>query len=679
LNITLFRFKNDLLDNFYLYASNIYDMYKAINQYFIDIRFKGNIYVTAILNILIVYGLFTICRILFYLFNTIYFPNVSLGSFTWILVGGLKFDTTSILYTNLLYLVFMFMPLTIRYNDIYQKILKYLFFVTNIITLGANCADFIYFRFTLRRTTATVFKEFEHETNFVELILKFIVDYWFIFAIWIVLSVILVLAYQKVRQTNKPKDLYGHLIYFINGMVLFAFLSGLIVAGLRGGFRHSTRPITLNNAGEFVREPLEIAIVLNTPFAIYKTLEIRQLERINFFESENLLASIYSPEHRPTPQGEFRPLNVVIIILESTGREYIGRYNPHLVDEGYRGYTPFIDSLIDKSLMFRHSFSNGRKSIDVLPAVFTSIPMMVEPYVTTPYSTNKVNSFASLLKPKGYHTSFFHGAPNGSMGFLAFTNMVGFEHYFGMNEYGNTRDFDGMWGVWDEEFFQFFAQKINEFPQPFFTSIFSVSSHHPFRVPERYEGVFPKGTLPIHQCIGYTDFSLKRFFETASTMPWFKNTLFVITADHPNVTSFTEYRTSLGGFKVPIIFYTPDGSLSGVSNRVIQHIDLLPTILGYLNYDQPFFAFGSNALDPDLKTFAINYTSSAFQILNNKTMLLFDGKTSIGAFDYRKDSLLKNNILSDGLVDSEKMEELLRAFIQQYNNRMIDDRLMVGE
>ena len=650
---------------------------QAFKNYFLSIRFKGNIYIAVIINIIVIYALFTFCRIGFYLFNSSYFSLVTPESFLRMLLGGLKFDTSAILYTNLLYLFAAFIPFTFRYSGIYNTVLKYLFVATNSIALGANCSDFIYFRFTLRRTTATVFREFENETNFVQLILKFLYDYWYIFLIWATLTTILIIAYRKPKLTFKTQGFINHLVYFVNGAVVLVFLLGLMIGGLRGGFRHSTRPITLSNAGEFVQEPLETAIVLNTPFSIYRTLGVRSLEKKTFFESEEILNSTYSPLHFPQSSKDFKPLNVVVIILESVGREYIGIYNVHLKDQGYNGYTPFLDSLIQHSIMFRHSYSNGRKSIDVLPSVLTSIPMMVEPFVLTPYSSNRINSFASLLKPKGYHSSFFHGAPNGSMGLQAFTNMVGFDDYYGMNEYGNSKDFDGMWGIWDEEFFQFFARKLNELPKPFFSAIFSVSSHHPFKVPERYEGVFPKGTLAIHQCVGYTDFALKRFFESARKMSWFDSTLFIITADHPNEPFYPEYKTNLGIYTSPLILYHPSSNLQGVDNGIAQHIDILPTVLGILNYDKPFFAFGRNVLDPNSTRFSITYSNSSYQFIMGDLLLLFDGEKSIGAFRFKTDPLLQNNVLNQVSDEVKKMELFVKALIQQYNNRMIEDRLVI--
>lgn len=652
-------------------------MLSSFIHYFKSIRVKGNVYTSLALNLLVVYFVFTLSRIVFFLFNREYFGSIELGHLFTMFVGGLKFDTTAILYTNILYLVAMLVPFAFRYGNIYQKVLKWLFIVTNSIALAANSADIIYFRFTLRRTTASFFNEFENEVNLIPLLLKFFVDYWYILVVWATLVAILVLAYRKPKAFGLPLGLAQHAWYLINGFIIMVVAMGITVAGLRGGFRHSTRPITLSNAGEYVKEPLETAIVLNTPFSIYRTIGFKGLQNVNFFSSNEELESIYTPVHTPNPQSVFKQLNVVVIIMESVGREYIGAYNLHLREQGYNGYTPFLDSLIGESFMFRYSFSNGRKSIDVLPSVFTSIPMIVEPFVLTPYSSNKLNSMATLLKGKGYYSAFFHGAPNGSMGHQAFTTMHGFDKYYGMTEYGNDKDFDGMWGIWDEEFFQFFAKKMNELPQPFLSGIFSVTSHHPFRIPARYEGKFPKGTLPIHQCIGYTDYALKRFYNAVKHEPWFANTLFVFTADHANEPDFDEYRTNLGVYTVPIFFHYPSGNLKGMSTMPAQQIDILPTVLEYLNFNEPYIAFGKNLFNPNAQPFAISYSNSAYQLVNKQYFMLFDGVKPLSMFNYRTDSLFKRNVLSEKEEEANAMDIFIKAFIQQYNKRLINDNLVV--
>jgi phosphoglycerol transferase MdoB-like AlkP superfamily enzyme len=197
--------------------------------------------------------------------------------------------------------------------------------------------------------------------------------------------------------------------------------------------------------------------------------------------------------------------NIVILIVESFGREYIGALNETLEGGKYQGYTPFVDELCDSCVTFRWSFCNGRKSIDGMPSILSAIPMFVEPFFLTPASMNEVGGLAQALREKGYETAFFHGAENGSMGFQAFARKTGFQKYFGRTEYNadprfnGDKDFDGMWAIWDEPFLQFYAQQMSELREPFMTAVFTASSHHPYAIPEQYKDTYPEEGIIIKQ------------------------------------------------------------------------------------------------------------------------------------------------------------------------------------
>lgn len=635
----------------------------------------GNIYQALFLRLLLSMVLFSLCRIGFYFFNIGFFPELTTGIFLRLLWGGLTFDLVAVLYVNMLYILLVILPFDFRFHFSYQELLKYIFFIFNGLALATNVSDFIYYKFTLRRTTADVFQQFENEQNISGLLIQFLADYWYAVLFWVFLVVIMVKVYNLIRvwgpQVKNKK------LYYIGGVVAIPLIAFLIVAGIRGGFRHSTRPITLSNAGEYVNDPKHISIVLNTPFALIRTMGKTKVQKATFYTPEEA-GAIYNPEHRPADTASFQKKNVVVIILESFSKEFFGTFNPDKNNGTYRGYTPFLDSLIQHSLTYEHSFANGRKSIDGLPSVVASIPSLGIPYFLSPYSGDRINSLPSLLEEKGYHTSFFHGAPNGSMGFQAFMNIAGVDHYYGMTEYDNDDHFDGLWGIWDEKFLDYYADQLNTFPQPFMSSFFSVSSHHPFKIPAEYEGKFGEGTLPIHKCVRYTDYGLKKFFERASKMPWYNNTLFVITADHTSSNiEFDEYRTAWGFYSIPIIFFTPDGDLKGRSSEIVQQIDIMPSVLGYLHYDKPYVGFGRDAFREKTKPFAFNYKDNTYQLFVDEYLLVFDGTRTIGLYDYRKDRLIRENLLTLKPEVVNAMEPLIKAIIQQYNNRLIEDRLTI--
>ncbi len=638
--------------------------------------FSRNIFIVLAYRILIVLFLFSLCRIAFYIFNIKMFPGIGPGELLSIMKGGLLFDISATIYVNMLFIVLSLLPFDIRYNTICQSVLKYVFFVTNGLAFAVNTADFVYYRFVFKRATADVFGTFENETNNIKLFFKFLIDYWPVTLFCVLIWFLMVFLYNKVK-VKKPEPA-NRIVYYIVNVLMIPLVAALVIGGARGGYKHSTRPITISNAARYVENPRNVAIVLNTPFSLLRTSEQKPLVKYEFYSSEKL-DELYNPHYIPSGDKPFKGENVVIIILESFAREYIGALNKDLEGGTYTGYTPFIDSLINESLTFEVSLCNGRKSIDAMPSILASLPSLETPYIISHYANNQINGIASLLKHKGYYTAFFHGAPNGSMGFDSFARMAGFDEYAGLDQYPEKNDFDGMWGVWDEPFFMFFADELNSYQEPFMASLFSVSSHHPFEVPEKYRNKFKKGPAPIVEVVGYTDYALRQLFEKISNAPWFNNTLFVITADHTNESIHKEYQNDFGVYSIPVIFYRPGSPLKGMKNRIAQQIDIMPTVLNYLGYDEEYIAFGNDLLDDSYESFAFNTNGSTYHFYMKDHILEMIDNKPVGLYNFKLDRFLKNNVMEKEPELTSLMEEKLKAVIQSYNTRLIDNDMVVKE
>lgn len=636
--------------------------------------YKGVSHVGSLLwNLLLIYVVMMICRFTFFAENYEFFKGMSWSHFFRLSVAGIQFDTTALLYMNVLYIVLYLFPLHWKENRRYHSLLRGLFVAVNSFGVVLNLMDAAYFPYTNRRTTSSVFSQFANESNLGKIFAIELLHHWYFVLLALLLGYVLYRFYRRPNiEWTKSRSAY----YVVMAMA-FVLAIPLSVWGIRGGIGRAVRPITISNANKYVDNPIETGIVLNTPFSLLRTLGKKPFVVPHYFESRTEMERYFSPVHTPTDSVRFTPKNVVVLILESFGKEYFGSLNPHLENGTYKGYTPFLDSLIQHSLVFEQSFANGRQSIDGMPSTLSGIPRFVEPFFLTPASLNDLTSIAGELTKKGYYTAFFHGAANGSMGFEAFAHAVGFADYFGRTEYGDDRDFDGNWAIWDEPFLQFYAKKMSSFRQPFMTSVFTASSHHPFAIPARYEERFKGGKLPIERCIQYSDYALKRFFEYASTQDWYKNTLFVITADHTNQSQHPEYQTSLGVYEVPIIFFTPDGTLKGKREGISQQIDIMPTVLNYLGYDRPYISFGCDLLHtPAEETFAVNEMGGIYQLTKGSYVLQFDGEKSIAIYNYRNDPMLKQNLLGK-VKEQSSMELQLKAMIQQYMERMNGNQLVI--
>lgn len=634
--------------------------------------------VALVYRLALAYLFLGLSRGLFYLFNYAQFADMSAAQVLRAWGGGLRFDTATVLYLNLLFLVLSIVPLGIRRRGGYQRVVAWSYYIPNALGWMAGLADCVYYPNTLRRTTSMVFSEFSHER--VGFFLHLVVEYWYITLLAVMGIGLMVVLYGRVRPTYFVGARRRWYFYYPLQLFFTLCFATFAAWGLRGGsFAKSWRPLGMSYANVSVDKIEHRALVLNTPYCIIRTLGKRELPEKHFFASEEEAAQYFQPVHQLAQDstahfGALRGRNVVVIIIESFARQYVGTLNRHIA--GYKGYTPCFDSLAEEGFLFQNAFANGRKSIDAMPSVLASIPPLHGHFVTSHYSGNRIRGLGEALGALGYASMFFHGAPNGSMGFDAFVKQAGYQRYFGKDEYANDADFDGVWGIWDEPFLQRMVAELSTLPQPFLGTVFTLSSHDPFQIPRAYEGVFPDEGEPLVRCIGYTDHALGKFFQAAALQPWFKNTLFVITADHANGRLRPEYRTPVMGFATPMLLYAPESDLRGRDDTTtVQQADVLPTVLSLLGYSDSFVAFGSNMFSRRDPHFAITDYDGMYQLMEGGYVLHHDGERPVALFDYQHDNFLEHNLLETDPQRADILTRRLEALLQSYNQRMRENRL----
>lgn len=634
-------------------------------------------------NLAVVYAAFLICHPIFIWYNWSSFQGDLTGMIWPMLKGSLVFDTAGIMYISALYVVLMMLPLHFKEKLWYYRFTKIILVVMASAGVFMNLVDTVYFAYTGCRSTLQVLDEFSGEggSQMSAIIFRSLIDNWYLVLAFIII-VILLCILIKMPAILPYRKKY---MYYIVRTCCLLLSTVFIVAGIRGGLAHNIRPITMSNAYQYVKTPAQAAAILNTPFCVIRTLGNEDMKVPAYFNQEQL-ESIYSPVITPDSTATFRSMNVVVLILESFGSEYIGAMNQGV--EGIRDCTPFMDTLISRSLTFETSLANGRKSIDAMPSVLSGIPMLKDHLFLTPTIMSKeISGLAKELAGKGYYSAFFHGADNGSMGFQSFSRVIGYRDYYGMEdflkkpEYGGSSVFDGYWAIWDEEFLQYMCDMIGTFSEPFLASAFTASSHHPYNVPERYSSIYPEeGNLPIYRGIRYSDHALELFFEKASRQPWFNNTLFVLTADHTNLSEHPDYQSDYGKFRVPIIFYCPSDSLCGRRDAIAQQSDIYPSILGYLGYDRPVISFGQDLFNtPDTATWAATLQNGLYSYYSGNYVVQFDGENENGLFCYRQDPALKNNLKGTRPEIEQEMIKKLKALIQQYLEHMTTKELVVNQ
>jgi phosphoglycerol transferase MdoB-like AlkP superfamily enzyme len=262
------------------------------------------------------------------------------------------------------------------------------------------------------------------------------------------------------------------------------------------------------------------------------------------------------------------------------------------------------------------------------------------------------------------------------MSFDAFTKLCGYQNYYGLNEYPYQNDFDGHWGIWDEQYLQYFAKEINKKRQPFFSTVFTLSSHDPYNVPNKYKAIFKDGKLPITKTIAYTDFALRQFFNAIKKTSWFKNTLFVFTADHTSNTQNPIFQNSYGYHKIPIIFYQYNQTPK-VCKTITQQIDILPNVMEYLNYDQSYFSFGKSTFqNTNSNNISLHYVDGIYETFTNIQLVKFDTQKVTSVYDLTIDSLIQNNVQAGQKINPFLLQ-YSRAFLQTYTQCLTQNKMTV--
>jgi phosphoglycerol transferase MdoB-like AlkP superfamily enzyme len=530
------------------------------------------------------------------------------------------------------------------------------------LILFLNLIDVEYFQFTSKRSTFDVFSIVGGESDMGTLILSFIKDFWILIILFVLFIFVAEWLYRKTEVTFEKWKNDSKRFYLKNSISFLVFSFVFLVIG-RGGF--GVRPVGSIEASSYTKVE-NTALILNTPFTMLKSFGKEVLEKKEYFnETEEL--KLFSPVHVSTPQNILPDgTNVMIIILESFGNELVGSKN------GGEGYTPFLDSLMEQSLSFEYSFANGKKSIEAVPAIIASIPSFMDnPYINSPYGNNKIKSLAHILSDKGYETAFFHGATNGSMRFDGFAAQAGFKKYFGRSEYNNEKHSDKTWGILDEYFNPWTARQMTKLKEPFFSTLFTLSSHHPYFIPQHMRDKVKKGPQPMCASINYADYSLKKFFEEAKKQPWFNNTLFVLCADHTPSSSDPIYSQRSQMYQVPIFFYSPNKALKPKKEKkIFQQLDILPTVLDLVNVRTKYYSFG-NSIYSNSDREAVTYIEGAYYYFNKNHMFAFSNDKARNLYDF----VVRNEVMNDSLSfykkESVRVERRLKAIIQRYNRDLI--------
>jgi phosphoglycerol transferase MdoB-like AlkP superfamily enzyme len=613
-------------------------------------------------------GIHLLLRLAFGWYNRSLFIDLSAHERSWIFVRGLEQDCVSLLLVNspvlLLLAIAAWLPSS-RSRRPLLILARWCFVIGNCFAIALNCIDIGYYRFGRHRANLDLrFVIGDSIPSFKSLFF----GYWYLILLFVVL-VVMIVRMARWLPANEP-------VRRRRGRWLLVLQQAFIVAGslVIMGWMGSGRPV-IPSTPLLSIQPAALPLAQNSllTWAYSCFHRSHELEPVSYFSREEAFR-LAPAAHQLVSREQPRRKNVVLFILESFSRCYLMPGDP------YKAHTPFLDSLLDKSLFFPNSFANGFSSNQGIVAILGGLPaLMDEPFYYSEYANTPLHSLGPILREQGYGTHFFMGAGRDHFGFGTFARTVGIDQSYWREDFNNDRLYDGSWGIFDEPFLQYGGRVLSAQQQPFLGVFFTISAHPPYTIPAELRSRFAApGQSAPQQAIAYTDYALGEFFRANKDEPWFHNTVFVFCADHwldplDGATPFSCLNVST----IPIFIYDPSREGQDWRPTVAGQVDVVPTVLDELGYRGSYTGYGHSLLDTtiaDSSRYVINRLGETYQIIDREYILGFDAHRNRSSYlyHYPTDSACRNDLLKtgDGGPARERLEMLLRANIQSYRQAL---------
>ncbi|NMH28663.1 LTA synthase family protein [Flavobacterium silvaticum] len=341
--------------------------------------------------------------------------------------------------------------------------------------------------------------------------------------------------------------------------------------------------------------------------------------------------------------------NVVFILVESLSGSFLKEFG------NQNNITPFLDSLAQKSVFFSNLYATGTRTVRGMEAVTLCIPPTPgQSIVKRPENAN-LYTVNSVFQNKGYVSNFFYGGDG------YFDNMNAYFGGNGFNIYDRGRGsvlsdaikttrnniadnevtFENAWGICDEDIFNKMLKVADTYHsqnKPFFNFVMTTSNHRPYTYPSGKIDI-PSGT-GRDGAVKYTDFALRELFRKAKQKPWFKNTVFVIIADHC-ASSAGKDEIDVANYHIPAMIVNLPENLNQKIDKQCSQIDLFPTFFSLMHWSYDSDFFGKDVFDPTFEQRALVGTYRKLTLMKqNKVMILSDQKKqNFYSYDVKDNSL----------------------------------------
>jgi phosphoglycerol transferase MdoB-like AlkP superfamily enzyme len=462
--------------------------------------------------------------------------------------------------------------------------------------------DLIYINYAAKRATFDVYTFYtlgEDSNQLIGLVKRF----WYVFVLCVLWIILFVWALRKIPHIKRKK------ITITSSVILFLTSLSFSFIAARNSF--GPKPLGIADALK-TQHPMGAQFTLNAPFVVLKTMQNDATPNHNLIKY-SLEVKYANPCLNVRSKYQASKVNILFIIVESLGN--------HQLHQRVNGIplTPFLDKIAAEqtNTFATEGLAEGKTSIECLPALFAGIPSWLEtPFMLSNYSTNALTGFPSICNQHGYETYFVHGAKEGSMRFDALASSLGFKHQLHRDDMSTSNAEAGSWGLHDHEVFKYISNKLNGHRKPFMMTFFTLSTHEPFDIPQRFRN---KYKIPTAEAASYRYFDdqLRLFFEQNKHKKWFKNTMVVITGDHTPVHLDNAQYKIQDYYSVPILIIAPDSMKYPF--KVKEQKAIIPTLCKALHWNVNLYSFG-NRKDQDV----IRYLNGIYYIWNDEFELQYN-------------------------------------------------------
>ncbi|HTQ65928.1 MAG TPA: sulfatase-like hydrolase/transferase [Puia sp.] len=604
--------------------------------------------------------IFLILKAIFFALNFKGFSIRHTKEIYFLAIYSLRFDLIAALIVSLPVYIAV---LIVKGHPLKKIIIAPLYALIIFLVMFLGITDALYFHFNFRRISVN---DFPVMWQNIQLAPYLFTKYWYLVLFVIICPVITFFAVQRILTYMYNRSLT--IKQYIAGLLGMIFFLGILLYDFNS--RYWFTPASAFFITKADNVPFISNVLIETALS-YKN-EKKSPDQYLFMDDDK--AKSFVPVVHEIKGIDTGKKNIVLFIIESASRE---DFRP---GQERRKLMPFIDSLMNQSMVFDNFFANGLASPAGFQAIIGGLPCLgFDDYFLSGYSYNKTEWMPDVLKKNGYRSYFFYGIRKFEFSFLKSIENFGFDEDFGYRNYtAGPNSNDGTYGIYDHLFFPAVALRMQKIDQPFFATIYNISTHIPFNlIPASVLDTLPDFPKSNGKSLRYYNDVLSNFFHQIQTRPWFNNTLFLFVSDHFSRASDRTQNTKVGAFEIPFFIYDPSGKLKGHISRPGEQIDIPCTILDLCNIHTTFFSYGHSLFDRSCKAYCYNQLRSTAQLIDSSFVIQYDlvQRKPDGLYNYFDDPGLQKDLSAVNKSKADSLITQLHAFYQVFTQTLTHNQM----